>query len=214
LSEPAPHLHLIDTDTGEVHERCPNCEALEDQLAGAENNVRSMRAQMANLKREVAGDVDRNHKLFPEAVALFRYWQERCNHPRMEFTSKRMSLLLPYLRQHGAEACRDAIRGAAFDPFVTKQKNGHDRIHNDWGQIFSVKDEGKFESFRARAPDYAPTITHLTLVETANEVCKRLEERTPLIDREDPVACAHLLLELDRLVREWRQQPSTEEGTA
>jgi hypothetical protein len=208
LSEPAPHLHLIDTGTGEVYERCPNCEAMEDQLAGAESNVRSMRGIMAKLKREVAGEVDRNHALFPDAVALWRYWQERCR-PRStgELTDKRMRHVLPYLRREGPEACREAIRGAAFDPFMTPQKNGKTRVHNDWDQIFPIQDEGKFESFRERAPDHEPTAAQRTMKETALEVVRRLAERARLVDTEDSVACAHLLLEVDRLVREWRETP-------
>ena len=94
--EPSHALRLVDPDTGEpTGELCPNCERLADQLAGAENNVRSMRAQMANLKRELAGELDEEAKEFPAAVALFRYWQERCNHPRATFTADRMKALLP-----------------------------------------------------------------------------------------------------------------------
>ncbi len=198
------HLHAI---TGELREDQPQtlADAL-DQLAGAENNVRSMRAQMAALKREIAGEVDREHDHFPRAIALFRYWQERTGHERMEFTSDRFALVLPFLKRHDDATLREAIRGAEFDPFIVTRKNGRQHAHNGWHQIFASED--KMQSFRERAPDYAPSFVQLSMIETANEVCDRVLERVKLIeDRSDPVAASHLLLEVNRLIRAWRENP-------
>jgi hypothetical protein len=219
-AEPTPHLHLIDTDSGEVHERCPSCEALEDQLAGAEFNVRSMRGKMQAKQREVEeikasllATADPTHELFPKAVALFRYWQERTGHPRQEFTADRMALVLPFIRRHDDEEIRRAIRGAAFDPFVTTRKNGTEKHHNGWNLLFQSED--KFQSFVERAPEPRdPTDAERSLLETAAEVASRIQERARLFEAKEPdaVVAAHLLLEVDRLIAEWRQQPPTEEG--
>lgn len=206
--EARPRLRVL-TDDGEVvpFDGCPNCQALEDQLAGAENNVRSMRAQMAKLKREIAGEVDKDHALFPMAVSLFRYWQEKCNHPGTDFTADRMKLLLPLLKRHGPAECREAIRGAAFDPFVVTYKNGCRHKHDGWHQIFASED--KFQSFRQRAPRYKePTFAQRSLIAHAKEIADRVLERARLIEAEtDPVAIAHLLIEVDRLNREWMAIP-------
>jgi uncharacterized membrane-anchored protein YhcB (DUF1043 family) len=201
--QPAP-LRLVD-EHGEIHEGCPNCAALEDQLAGAENNVRSMRAQMANLRRELEGEIDRQHEMFPRLVAAFRYWQERCTHPRSQLTPDRMKVALPALKRHEDPEIRQAIRGAEYDPFVTTLKNGRTKRHDSWELIF--RNEDTFQSFVERAPDHEPTAVQRTLIETAHEVTARLAERAKLIDAEDSVACAHLLLEADRLIREWREAP-------
>jgi uncharacterized membrane-anchored protein YhcB (DUF1043 family) len=201
--QPAP-LRLVD-EHGEIHEGCPNCAALEDQLAGAENNVRSMRAQMANLRRELEGEIDRQHEMFPRLVAAFRYWQERCTHPRSQLTPDRMKVALPALKRHEDPEIRQAIRGAEYDPFVTTLKNGRKKRHDSWELIF--RNEDTFQSFVERAPEYVPTFSQLSLVETAAEVCQRLAERAKLIERGDSVSSAHLLLEIDRLVREWRETP-------
>jgi uncharacterized membrane-anchored protein YhcB (DUF1043 family) len=201
--QPAP-LRLVD-EHGEIHEGCPNCAALEDQLAGAENNVRSMRAQMANLRRELEGEIDRQHEMFPRLVAAFRYWQERCTHPRSQLTPDRMKVALPALKRHEDPEIRQAIRGAEYDPFVTTLKNGRTKRHDSWELIF--RNEDTFQSFVERAPEYVPTFSQLSLVETAAEVCQRLAERAKLIERGDSVSSAHLLLEVDRLVREWRETP-------
>lgn len=204
MDGPQP-LRLVDSETGELHETCPNCAALEDQLAGAENNVRSMRAQMANLKRELAGELDRDSALFPEAIALFRYWQERCNHPRTEFTPDRMKLLLPLLKRHGPAECREAIRGAAYDPFIVTRKNGNKHRHDGWHQIFHGED--KFQDFRARAPQYdgRDYFTKKAMVDHAQEVAARVLERAKLISSKnaDPVSIANMLVEIHRLNVRW-----------
>jgi hypothetical protein len=205
-SEPAPQLRIVDTATGEISETCPNCRALADQLDGAENNVRSMRAQMANLKRELDGDLDTEAKLFPEAVALFRYWQERCRHPKTEFTPDRMKLLLPLLKRHGPELCREAIRGAEFDPFITTRKNGNRHRHDGWDQIF--RGEDKFQDYRARAPEYdgRDHFRKKAMVDHAREVAAKVLERARLIDdpKSDPVSIANLLVEINTLNHRWR----------
>ena len=57
---------------------------------------------------------------------------------------------LPYVDAHGVELCRRAVEGAAYDPFVTKRKNGSTKRHDDWGLIF--RDDQKFEEFCNKAP--------------------------------------------------------------
>ena len=198
-------LRIVDAETGELQEHCPNCAAMADQLAGAENNVRSMRAQMANLKRELAGELDEEAKEFPAAVALFRYWQERCNHPRATFTADRMKALLPLMKRHGPAACREAIRGAAYDPFISTRKNGTKKRHDDFCLIFAGED--KLQSFRERAPEYDGKnhFQHLDAIAHAREVFARVLERKGLMSGKNDVAIAHLLIEIHAMTERWRR---------
>jgi hypothetical protein len=199
MAEAEPR-HLQAVGTGELPAEGPQTLAealaeidyLTDQLTGAENNVRSMRTQMANLKRELAGEIDEQHKLFPQAVGLFRYWQGKCDHPRMKFTADRMALVLPFLKRHKPETIREAIRGAAFDPFTVTRKNGTKHEHNGWHQIFANED--KFQDYRKRAPDYGPpTFTQQSLIDHAREIAGRVLEPEPDPKPPDPAPVEHKL---------------------
>lgn len=150
VGEPARHLHVIDADTGEVvKDGCPNCAVLEDHIAGLERDIRGWTVRYANLKRDKDAEA-RDHELWPKAYEVFKYWRERCRHPRCKFTPERFALLLPFLNDHGSEACQRAIDGAAFDPFVTRRKNGSLKRHDGFELVF--RDAGKFEEFVNRAP--------------------------------------------------------------
>jgi hypothetical protein len=46
--------------------------------------------------------------------------------------------------------CRRAVAGAAFDPFVSRRRNGTEHRHDDWDLIFRSSD--KFEQFCCKAP--------------------------------------------------------------
>ena len=200
------HLQVVDQQSGEVLDQCPSCAYLEEQLAGAENNVRSMRSQMAKMKAELDGEIDRSHRLFPTVMALFRYWQERCKHQRVSFTPEHMKVGLARLKEHEPETCRRAIRGAAFDPYISTMKNGRKHRHDDWFQIMHPQ---KFQSFVDRAPDPGPmNFTQRSLVEAAKEISVRVLERAKLIEsQEDPAALGHLLLEVNSLCVEWSTTP-------
>lgn len=219
-----PELRLVDPATGELSPDAPQTfeaalveiDRLRDQLVGAENNVRSMRSQMAAMKRET-DEIDRGHSLFPAATALFRYWQERCDHPRVGFTAEHMRVVLPRIKHNGVEECRRAIRGAEYDAFVTTRKNGTRHRHDDWFQIFHPQ---KFRSFVDRAPDPGPpSEAQGVLIGSAREfaldLIERVEERSKLVrEGRDPVAISHLLLELNRRLVAWTRTPFASDRSA
>lgn len=148
MSDPQ-HLRLVDADTGEVHDACPNCEALSAQLAGVEKEVRAWRTRYQKLKQDDEKEA-RDHNLFPTAKRLFDVWRHVCDHEQARFTIDRFWLIEPFLRSHGSIRCCRAILGAAKDPFVTRRKNGREKRHNGWDLVFRSAD--KLEDFEERAP--------------------------------------------------------------
>jgi hypothetical protein len=101
--------------------------------------------------------------MWPAAKRLFGEWKLACNHKRSPFTTDRFWQVEPYLtntryakgEQERIDLCRRAIAGAAFDPFVTRRRNGSTKRHDDWELIF--RDSSKFEEFCCRAPrDWSP----------------------------------------------------------
>lgn len=143
-----PDLRLIDTETGEVHETCPNCVESERILAELERKYRGALSQIGNLRRDKAKEAEQ-HKLFPRARRLFDVWRRVCDHPRAKWTPDRFWEVEPRLRDYGeVRVCR-AIMGGAYDPFVTRRKNGKPNRHNKWPQIMAAS---KFEDFEERAP--------------------------------------------------------------
>lgn len=150
MAQPARHLHLADPATGEVFdEECPSCLELRAQLAGMEKDIRAWRSRYAGAVADKQKAAKMN-PLWAEAIELFRYWQEACDHKRSKWTVDRFELLEPYIREYGPKMCRRAIDGAAYDPFVTRRKNGSRRRHDGIDLIFRSAD--KFEEMVNRAP--------------------------------------------------------------
>jgi hypothetical protein len=138
-----PQLRIVDPETGEFHDQdCPNC-------AGLETEVRAWRTRYHNLKRDRNAEA-REHKLFPEAKKLFDFWREECRHPRSKWTADRFWTLAPLLAEYGMETCRQAIRGAAYDPATRRRRNGTIERFDQFSLIFRNAD--KLESFVNRAP--------------------------------------------------------------
>ena len=149
MTEPARHLAVVDTETGEVKDSCPGCATLRDQLAGAERDVRAWRARYANLERDTEAEA-REHALWDDAKALFGYWKGKTGHSRSRWTADRFWVVEPLLREYGDAMCRKAIDGAAFDPYTTTRRNGSVKRHDDWDLIF--RNASKLEEFCNRAP--------------------------------------------------------------
>lgn len=122
---------------------------LQDQLSGAEREIRAWRARCAELTRDRDADAARD-QLWPLALALFREWREVTNHRRSEFTTDRFMLLAPYLKRHGELMVRCAIHGIGLDPFTTPRANGTVERHDSWETM--LKSQGSFERYCNRAP--------------------------------------------------------------
>lgn len=128
---------------------CPIRQALSDDLAGANREISAWRVRNAELTRDVEAEA-RRHEHWLAASELFDFWRRHCLHSKARFNAARFQLVLPFLQKDGPAIVRQAILGAAFDPFVTTRKNGSKKRHDDWELIF--RNRGKFEEFASRAP--------------------------------------------------------------
>lgn len=143
------NLQVIDVETGEVPSACPTCQVLKDQLRGAEREIRAWRTRCAKLEVDATAGV-KDDPLWQEAVGLFDYWRRKTKHPRSKFTAERFLLARPYLERDGLDFCKRAVDGAAFDPFVTRRRNGTVKRHDSWELVF--RDRGRFEEWVNKAP--------------------------------------------------------------
>lgn len=157
-ANPKPSLVLLDSENGEIKAPCQRCpeheqerQRLEDVISGLQRDIRGWSARYEELKRDKAQSA-KHHKHYSEVEIAFREWKRLCNHPRSQFTADRFWLALPYYenKEYGLKMMIRAVKGAAFDPFITTRRNGTTQRHDGWELIF--RDAGKFEEFVNKAP--------------------------------------------------------------
>jgi hypothetical protein len=143
---------VVDATTGETQpDMCPGCVQRDMLIEKMEGELHGKRLQIANMERDAERDA-RQDPLWEEARELFDYWRKKCHHPRSRFDAVRFKLVLPYLKKDGRLMCMRAIRGAAYDPFITTNKNGTKEVHDDWELIFRPGRK-QFEAFLRKAPE-------------------------------------------------------------
>lgn len=144
-------LRLVNTETGEFEDR-PSYDQLATDLANTTDKLRTAWREVRRLKNEQE-DRHRAHKRRSEVESLFELWQELCRHPKSKLDfgpGSRFERLLWGLQTYDYEMCERAIRGAAFDPFTTRRKNGTMKRHDGIELIFRSAE--KFEEMANRAP--------------------------------------------------------------
>lgn len=143
-------LRLVNPETGEItDEACPNCADLTYKLEELTRKYHGSLSQIGRLRAD-KGREARAHELFPTVKELFDYWRDRCKHPGSKFTPERFWQAVDIVEEYGEAACRRAIDGAAYDPWITKRKNGSEKRHDAWDLVF--KSSAKMEDFANRAP--------------------------------------------------------------
>jgi hypothetical protein len=149
-----PSLKLVDAN-GELQDGSDvalmaQVEELEQQLADAERDLRSKRRLITKLQR----DKERERLAFDQrqvVFELFEFWQKRCAKKQSKLTADRFDALKHALESgYTPREIAIAIAGAAYDPFVTKAKNGREIKHNDLELI--CRSGKTLESFANRAP--------------------------------------------------------------
>lgn len=157
---PARHLHVVDAESGEVLEACPNCARLEDEVSGLERVIRSQAATITALERDREAEA-RAHAAWPTAVEQFRLYcqltPKQNGKPRgLRFDAARFECWLPHFKKWGAEMCLRAIVGRVFDHHVGERKNGTAIHYYEWERIFGNLGKGtpaeNFEESVRRAP--------------------------------------------------------------
>lgn len=125
----APHLRLVDLETGEVQEHgsCPKCA---EAMAEAETWERKLLAADREIQR-LKADKDAERLKDPkrtEIEGLFYYWVEKCRHPNAKLDGARHDLIKKALKQYTGEQLRMAIDGASVDPYVDPKRKRHDGL--------------------------------------------------------------------------------------
>lgn len=225
------NLHLVDPETGEVtEEACPHCGNWETTYAELERKYRGALLQIGNLRADREAKA-RAHGKWQAAVSIFRYWQSLTGHSRADFTPDRFWIVEPFLAradergEDGAAKCRSAIRGLIASDYHLKRgrhRNRSGKVYDDFWRPFQAKKDGgpsqdTFEGFMAADPEReaVPNFSQKKLIDHASEVAERVLERARLIESgDDPVAIAHLLVEIDRLNQDWRSMPEMSEEVA
>lgn len=146
---------------------CDNCLPLvqeqQDTIKGLQETIRRQAGALGKARR-VEDDV-RDHAFWERGQRLFKVWQRATGHTRARWTAQRFRQCLPFLSEYEDELIVRAITGIAYDPYVTRQKNGLEEKHDGWDLLFKSSD--KFERFCNKAPlAWRDTLTeHADLVE-------------------------------------------------
>ena len=97
----APHLRLINTETGEVseHPECAHCAEAREEAEVWEKEVLKLKRQVKRLEddRDEKALKDKN---YPAAADLFEEWQRECNHPDARFDPARIRLALSAIKRY------------------------------------------------------------------------------------------------------------------
>jgi hypothetical protein len=140
---------LVDPATGEILEAppCANCLQLEDQLAGAEKEIRSWRASYANLKRDREAEAQA-HEKWGIAIALWHEWILATGHLKSRWSQDRFWLCAPFLEVDGFVICRWAVWGIAHEPNSKRLSSGLVEVYDSWELCF--RNRGTFERYAVR----------------------------------------------------------------
>lgn len=153
-------LYLV-TQEGEIVSREPKLsealqtiERLELELQDVERERRTQRAHIKRLYAELARD-RASYERRDEVESIHREWATVCGHGNSRLTDDRFDAVRRLLevtkpKAYPREAFSAAFAGAAFDPFITRRKNGTEHRHTDLELI--CRDGAHFESFIKRAP--------------------------------------------------------------
>lgn len=148
---------IVSGTTGEViGSGCEHCQDTQDQLDGANAEIRTWRAKYAEATRDREAAAHAS-EYWMQAKALFELWQRLTNHPRSKFGVGRFETCEPFLRIYGLAHCERAIAGLAFDHMVRLAKNGRERHFDEFERAFQSQD--KFEKRANDSPrDWKPVL--------------------------------------------------------
>lgn len=160
MSEQAA-LYLVSASTGEIVSREPSLaaalmeiERLELAIQDIERERRIQRARVAQLTAELE-DKRAAYDRRDEVEDIFKEWAIVCGHPNARLTDDRFDAIRALLevkrpKPYPREAFNVAIAGAAYDPYVSRRKNGSQKRHDDISLV--CRDGQHFEDFCKRAP--------------------------------------------------------------
>src|SRR3954467_9867409 len=99
----APHLRLIDSETGQIHDApstCPHCAEAKAETEIWEKRVLQLERQVKRLTEDKDAKL-RADKLYPVALDLIDEWKRECGHPNASASDpKRVQLALSVVKRY------------------------------------------------------------------------------------------------------------------
>lgn len=143
-----PLLGVVHPETGEVI-TCPACQQREDVIVQLEKENRLHKAKITKLERDEEISA-RNDPFWDEAECLHTWWRLACWYPLTQFAADDFWMVKNHLKRAGLAACLQTVAGAAYDPYVSEQRNGREKRHNGWKKLWESK--AMAEDFAERVP--------------------------------------------------------------
>lgn len=174
-AQPAPHLRLVNTETGEfvpsqkLEELMAELAKVRGDFKNAERDLKIKRRQLTELQRDKARE-RLEHPQHELIERICKYWHRRCRHGDVKvnpmsparfdavagLVEMEMLVAVEGKRRrrrewrYEMEDFKAAIDGADFDHYAKKRKNGTEQHFDDLELI--CRDSKQFEEFRARCP--------------------------------------------------------------
>lgn len=135
--------------SGEICDDCrPLFERLHDRNVGLEVTLRSQAGIIGRNKRE--DDDLSSHVFWDRAQRLFKVWQRATGHTKSRWSKARFRECVETLETYEDEVILRAIEGLAFDPWITRRKNGTEQRHDGWHLLW--KESTSIEEYANKAP--------------------------------------------------------------
>jgi hypothetical protein len=139
----APHLRLVDVETGLIQDAptsCPHCAESAAECEVWERRVLQLERQVKRLTEDRDAKL-RNDKLYPAALDLIEEWKRECGHPNASASDpKRVQLALSVVKRYKDEreklslVIQQAKHLAYVDPATGYR-------FDSFGKIFGSSDE-------------------------------------------------------------------------
>ena len=115
----APHLRLLDADSGELVEVDSRISDLEDQIVGLIGTVKSQSRTIGSLERKIANDDPEHHPQRKEITDLIERWKLATGHPKSKNSKDRFDVIRARLKDgYDLTVLELAIDGIGAYPFV------------------------------------------------------------------------------------------------
>jgi hypothetical protein len=127
-----PHLRLIDSETGQIHDApstCPHCAEAKAETEIWEKRVLQLERQVKRLTEDKDAKL-RNDKHYPIALDLIDEWKRECGHPNASASDpRRVQLALSVVKRY-----KDQREKLSFDPNTGFR-------YDEFGRLFGSSDE-------------------------------------------------------------------------
>lgn len=138
-----PHLRVVDTETGELHDTpssCPHCAEAVAEAEIWERRVLTLERQVKRLTEDRDAKL-RADKDYPAALDLLEEWARECGHPNAKLNDpKRIQLALSVVKRYRKEREKLSLVIQHGKQLAYVDPNTGYR-HDSFGKLFGSSDE-------------------------------------------------------------------------